>query len=74
MCRKVQSPPPDEARHVAYLHTSAHFFSQPETGAGALAIFVSSKSEGDPAAGRGAETGGFPHTRGLTGRGREPVP
>ena len=73
MYRKVQNPLPYEAWHVVSLHTSTHFFPQPQTKAGALAIFVASK-EGDPAARRGAETGGFPRARGPTGRGREPVP
>jgi hypothetical protein len=51
MYRKVQNPLPDEAWHVVRLHTSTHFFPQPQTKAGALAIFVASK-EGDPAARR----------------------
>lgn len=72
MYQKVQNPPPDEAWHVVRLHTSTHFFSQPQTKAEALAIFVAS-NEGDPAARLGAETGGLPRTGGRTGRGREPV-
>jgi hypothetical protein len=73
MYQKVHDSPPYEAWHVVRLHTSTHFFSQPQTKAGALAIFVAS-NEGDPAARRGAETGDFPRARGPTGRGREPVP